>query len=100
MPIVLDCLKKHFQKTMSEFPSYVSEGPTEFVCENYVPVNDFFNLQSKTSYYKTPFWMSIYEFLIIVEVVIPRNYGDIHDVQNVVPDDTFAASFEIGQDSC
>ena len=34
-------LKGAIKKTRFEFPSCVSEGPTEFVFEKNVPVNDF-----------------------------------------------------------
>ena len=38
--------------------------------------------------------------LLIVDFMLLGNDGDIHDVEDVVPDDTFIDSSEIGQDSC
>ena len=35
-----ELLQEAIKKTMFDLPSYVSEGPTEFVYENIVPVND------------------------------------------------------------
>ena len=44
--------------------------------------------------------MNLYELLIIIEVLLPVNDGDILDVEDVDADDTFADSAELGQDSC